>query len=223
MERRESLKKKFNNDRASLSDEELLELLLYYSGLKDGAEEKAAQLIKAFGSLNGVITAPEPALKRHGISDNAAILLALAIDLERQINADACKEIRKLDGVQKAIDYCRNVLCTDPLENMIIITLDENSKIIQLHRLTVLGTVSSVTVSPQEIMKRVIFDNAHSIIVAHNHPHGYAEASTDDVEFTLKTMELLRNVGVSLKDHIIIGEGCAMSMRCNEKLKDYFD
>ena len=221
--RKEILKEKFNKDPAALSDEEILELLLIYSGQKEGAGETAKKLISVFGSVKGLMSAPKAALKGIGIADNSAILLSLCGDIEKQIHLDACKRIKQIRTTEDAIELCRNALCTEALENMILVTLDENDKVIAVHPLNVLGTVSSVTVNAPELVKHAIFDNAHTVIIAHNHPHGNPNASTDDVEFTLKATKLLREIGITLKDHIIVGESRCVSMRNDEKLSGYFE
>ena len=131
-EREEKLKEKFNNDASSLSDVELLELLLCRSEKTDCAEGTAKKLISVFGSLNGVLTAPREALSGLGVSENTAILLSLCRNIEKQVHVDASKNIKYLHGTEDAIRLCKLILCTEPLENMLFITLDENNKIINI-------------------------------------------------------------------------------------------
>ena len=46
-------------------------------------------------------------------------------------------------------------------------------------------------------------DRTAAVIAAHNHPHGFAVPSMQDVEMTDKLAASLNAVGVSLCDHII--------------------
>lgn len=223
MERRNALKEKFNNAPSSLTDSELTELLLLYSENKDEAKDIAGRLMTAFGSARGAAAASRPALKGAGACDNTAILLSLCTDIERQINADSSKSIKQLNNTDDAIRLCKGLLCTEQVEKMLLVTLDKSGKIIDRHTLNVLGTVSTITVNPQELVKFAIFDNAYSAIIAHNHPHGVASASKDDVKFTLNATALFREIGVLLLDHIIVGEGSAVSMKSKAEYRGYFE
>ena len=54
---------------------------------------------------------------------------------------------------------------------------------------------------------------ASSIILIHNHPSGYPEPSREDLVLTRRVKEAGELLGISLLDHIIIGDRCFVSMR----------
>ena len=72
-------------------------------------------------------------------------------------------------------------------------------------------------------MECIFKDNAANIIIAHNHPQGKVEPSTEDVDFTIEIINLCRKVKVNVNDHIIVGENDALSMASNIKYAMYFD
>jgi DNA repair protein RadC len=71
------------------------------------------------------------------------------------------------------------------------------------------GILNSCPIHPREIYRGAIVANAASIIVAHNHPSGTLEPSREDIEITRQTAEAGRIIGITLHDHVIVGnEGC---------------
>ena len=55
-------------------------------------------------------------------------------------------------------------------------------------------------------MQRALLCNASRIMVAHNHPSGDSSPSREDKKSTMKIKEACDLMGISLLDHIIIGE-----------------
>ncbi|WP_084279298.1 JAB domain-containing protein [Anoxybacteroides tepidamans] len=55
--------------------------------------------------------------------------------------------------------------------------------------------------------------SAASIICAHNHPSGSSIESPEDIHVTKRLVEVGQTLGVPVRDHIIIGQGCFVSMR----------
>lgn len=68
------------------------------------------------------------------------------------------------------------------------------------------GTLNSSLVHPREVMKTAILSNSNSIMVAHNHPSGKIEPSTEDKNITDRLMKACDILGIKLLDHIIIGD-----------------
>ena len=67
------------------------------------------------------------------------------------------------------------------------------------------GTLNSSLVHPREVMKTAILSNSNSIMIAHNHPSGSLEPSTEDKNITDRLMKSCELLGIKLLDHIIIG------------------
>ena len=74
------------------------------------------------------------------------------------------------------------------------------------------GTIDSASVYPREIVRACIDANAAAIFCAHNHPSGVAEPSRADVEITKRIAKALALIDVRVLDHIITGEGYAVSL-----------
>ena len=74
------------------------------------------------------------------------------------------------------------------------------------------GTIDVANVHPRELIKRCLEVNAAAIILAHNHPSGVPEPSVADITLTERLQPLLRELGVRLLDHVVVGRGQVVSM-----------
>jgi DNA repair protein RadC len=86
-----------------------------------------------------------------------------------------------------------------------MITLDVKNKITGIFEVSV-GTLSSSLVAPREVYKRALLQNAAAVIFGHNHPSGEVNASSDDIEITKKLEKGGELLGISVFDHIIVGD-----------------
>lgn len=68
------------------------------------------------------------------------------------------------------------------------------------------GTISSTVVSPRDVFQRALLVNAHSIIIAHNHPSGDPKPSINDMEITKTLREVGSSLGVKVVDSLIVGD-----------------
>jgi DNA repair protein RadC len=83
------------------------------------------------------------------------------------------------------------------------IYLDSRNRIISEREIYV-GTLTSSTVSPRDVFRFALNDNAASVIVFHNHPSGDPSPSPEDLGFTTKLVNVGRDLGVAVLDHIIV-------------------
>ena len=76
------------------------------------------------------------------------------------------------------------------------------------------GTVNMSIVSPREIFVNAVKYKAVSIALLHNHPSGDPTPSRQDIEATYRVKEAGELIGISLIDHIIIGDNRYVSLKC---------
>ena len=74
------------------------------------------------------------------------------------------------------------------------------------------GTINGASVYPREVVRRSLELNAAALIVAHNHPSGSAEPSSADLALTRRLRDALRLVDIRLLDHVVVGQGQAVSL-----------
>jgi DNA repair protein RadC len=88
-------------------------------------------------------------------------------------------------------------------ERFIVASLNGSHEVINV-RVVSLGTVNRCVVHPREVFADAITDRAVAIVVAHNHPSGSLDPSTEDKEITKRLFDAAKIIGISLLDHLII-------------------
>ena len=73
------------------------------------------------------------------------------------------------------------------------------------------GTIDATTVHTRELVRCAIAHNAATVALAHNHPSGVATPSHADVLLTRTIITALKTIEVGVLDHIVIGDGEAVS------------
>jgi len=75
------------------------------------------------------------------------------------------------------------------------------------------GTLTASLVHPREVFGPALSQGAAALIVAHNHPSGDPKPSPEDIAVTKRLIEAGNLLGVSVLDHIVIGDQRYHSIR----------
>lgn len=123
----------------------------------------------------------------------------------------------KISSSQDAKDFVRDSLgeyFADKLdqEEFLVILLDTKRQVRRVVRIT-RGTLDSTLIHPREIFRPAVAEAASAIILVHNHPSGDPEPSQADISSTARLAEAGKILGVDVLDHIISGEGVAISLK----------
>ena len=97
-------------------------------------------------------------------------------------------------------------------EELHLLTLNTRNYV-QQKRMIYRGTIDSISIRIAEILRPAIVENTPSIIIAHNHPSGDLSPSPDDLRTTEETAQAAGLMGISLLDHIIVGDGRLYSIK----------
>lgn len=81
------------------------------------------------------------------------------------------------------------------------------------------GSLSFAYVSPMELFRKALLKNAVMMVILHNHPSGDPSPSEEDVAFTERIAQGARLLGLTLADHIVIGDNRYYSFRENHRLE----
>ena len=95
-------------------------------------------------------------------------------------------------------------------EQFVICGLDAKHRIIGLNIVSV-GSLTVSIVHPREVFKPLILMNACAALCAHNHPSGDPDPSPEDRTLTARLRQAGELLGITLLDHIILGEDRAYS------------
>ena len=209
---RERVRKKFlENGFNGLEDYEILELLLFYVIPRKDTKAIAKELITKFKTLANVLKADNKELKTiNGLGNVAITFLKMMGALPEKIYEDKLKnekiikdDTNKITNKEILLNFLRNKIGYENVEKFYVIYLSSSNEVLAFEESSS-GTLDRSSIYPREIYKRVIMENAKSIIIAHNHPSGNISPSKCDIDITNEIAKGLKNFGALLLEHIII-------------------
>lgn len=195
----------------ALSDAELLAIFLR-TGIK-GMNVVALSdfLISDFGSLRKLFSCSKDEFCRHkGLGEAKYAQLQAVLEMTKRYLAETISKGDILTAPSNTRMYLSSRLRHRDREAFLILYLDSQHHVI-MDEILFEGTINAASVYPREVVKRALYHNAASIIVAHNHPSGVAEPSTSDKRITDRIVDALALVDIRLLDHFIVGDGDVMS------------
>lgn len=109
-------------------------------------------------------------------------------------------------------EFLKDTLGISDKERAVSILLDNKNKVIGVDEVSI-GTINSTIFHPREIFKAVLLSNAVNFIICHNHPSGNPEPSPEDIQVSERIKKAAEVMGISLLDHIIIGNVSFVSLK----------
>lgn len=185
-------------------DHQVLELLLFYAIPMKDTNVLAHQMIKEFGSLALLFEAhPQEIARRCGVTENIAILVSLIPSLSRRYINTKWGDKPALDSSQRAGEYAVSLFTGRTYEVFYLICLDTQNRVIRavlVHE----GTINEAPVYPRIIVETALRHQAHSVILAHNHPGGSLNPSRADIDVTQRIKTALNPIDIKVIDHILV-------------------
>jgi DNA repair protein RadC len=195
----------------TLSDAELLAIILG-SGLKGGsAVELARSLLTQFGSLRDLLCCDaQLCLKQHGIGVARYSMLQAALELARRHYRETLQLGSALGTPEITRAFLLAQLRDRPFEVFCCLHLDSRNRLIAFEEMF-RGTLNGASVHPREVVREALRRNSAALILAHNHPSGVTEPSQADELITRRLCEALALVDIRILDHFIVGDGRCFS------------
>ena len=97
-------------------------------------------------------------------------------------------------------------------EQLRVLLVDSKNRLVGQH-LVYQGNVGASIVRPAEVFREAVLEAAPRVILAHNHPSGDAEPSSEDITITGFLLEAGRLLGIDVLDHLIVGRDSVVSLR----------
>ena len=190
----------------------VLELLLFYGIPRKDTNPTAHKLINRFGSLSAVFDArPEELMKVDGITENTAVLISMIPQLARKYLEDKSDAVNAISGFDDIGTYLMPKFVGRTVETIMLAALDNKNKIISCSIIAE-GENDHASLSKRKVMEEAIRVGATRVVLAHNHPRGFAMPSKEDIHLTEEVYALLRTVEIELVDHIIFAEDDFVSL-----------
>jgi DNA repair protein RadC len=195
----------------SLTDTELLAILLR-TGLRGGsAVDRARELLGTFGDLRCLLdAAPQQACAARGLGEASYVQLQAALELSRRYLLARLHRGQVLGSPAEVRQFLQLKLRGLEHEVFACLYLDNQHAVIGYEELF-RGTIDGASVYPREVVKRCLALNAAAVIFAHNHPSGVAEPSQSDQRLTQRLKSALSTVDIRVLDHFVVGDMQAVS------------
>ncbi|HEX4927817.1 MAG TPA: DNA repair protein RadC [Burkholderiales bacterium] len=195
---------------ASLSDAELLAVLLRTGIRGKSAVDLGRELIGEFGSVGALLAAGSALRRVRGLGVAKSAQFIAALELARRSIDEQLKQRTALTSPTAVRDYLRLTLAARPHEVFVCIWVDAQHKVIAVEE-PFRGTLTQTSVYPREIVKAALAANAAAVIFAHNHPSGVAQPSQADELLTRSLKEALALVDVRVLDHFVVAGSQTLS------------
>lgn len=199
----------------NLKNHELLAILLR-TGLKNkNVLELAQEILKKYPIETLSEITLEDFKQIKGVENSKACTILASIELAKRslskklksnkifINspADVLAQLRDFPKYQK--------------EHFAVLYLNARSELIHSEILSI-GILNASLINAREVFEPAIRYHSAYIILAHNHPSGSLEASSEDILNTKKIQKAGQLLGIEVLDHIIISKEGYMSMSENQ-------
>ena len=198
---------------ASLSDAELLAMLVESSGDARDPQQIAEGLLRECGSLQGVARSELGRLRMvEGIGMRRAERLVVAAEIGRRVAMTSNAEVVSISTDADVVRLMRGQLESISHEECWVLYLTSSNRLIERQRVSQ-GGVQATVVDHRLIVKRALELLSTQIIMVHNHPSGAASPSEADKVLTRKVAEAAALFDIKLLDHIIIAREGNFSFR----------
>jgi DNA repair protein RadC len=192
---------------ATLTDAELVAILLRTGVKGRSAIDLGRELIERFGSLNDLAratVAQMAALKGMGLAK--AVQLAAAFGLGSRLARERLDRV-PMSRPELFYELLGSEMQQLMKESLRTVLLDTRLRLIRVEEIH-LGSLNESLAHPREIFRPAIHHGAHAFVLVHNHPSGDPAPSEADRRLTVRIREAASLLQVEFLDHIIIGSPC---------------
>jgi DNA repair protein RadC len=207
--------KMISNGKNSLSDAELIAILMGSGNSKESAVDLAQRILS--DNQNNLIELSRKSISDltiyTGVGEAKAISILAALELGQRRRQAEVVERKQVKSSSDVFEYMSVYLSDLTHESFWVILLNRANNIITQKSVSEGGTTSTV-VDIKMIAKYAIDNHATGVILAHNHPSGNTQPSEQDNKLTDKIKNALNIFDITLLDHIIV---------CSTKYYSYAD
>lgn len=198
--------------KTSLSDSELLAIILGSGNNEDSAVELARKILASVENnwQNLSKLSIKDLMKFKGIGEAKAISVAATLEIGRRKASQEMPEKTSISSAKDSYNIFSQHLSDLRTEEFWAIFLNQKNQIVYKTQISK-GGISGTLVDVRVLFRIALEHFATSIIVAHNHPSGSLKPSLEDVQITKSIKNAGEILNVTLLDHLIIGDNSFLS------------
>lgn len=191
----------------SLSDAELLAIILRIGIRSISVKEVALNVLKETKTIDGLKDMSLNKLSEiKGVGEVKAMTLLSSLELGRRVYLNQINKSKvKIKTTSTVFDIFKNHFIDIKQEEFVVLYLDIKKNLIE-YKTLFRGTLNSSIIHPREIFKEAFKLSASAIICVHNHPSGDVTPSKEDIVVTRNILDVSKIMGITMLDHIIIGD-----------------
>ncbi len=172
---------------------------------------------------------PEPAyfiessrqgMRKTGLSQLDAFYYAMIPHLTRTVLSQQWGDSPRLNVLSRMAAYLRTLYIGIHVECFYLVLLNRTGRLIHpvlLQR----GAVDSAPFYLGQVLSTALSEGACYIVLSHNHPGGTRNPSHEDLRCTLRALEAVAPLRITLLDHIIVVPDGAVSIRETGLISDF--
>lgn len=193
----------------SLSDTELIALVLHCGIAGRDLRDLAGRLLAEAGSLRGFLSwQPVDFQRLRGIGWGKARQMAAMVEIAKRIAKSEASEAPLLNRPELVAQFMAPYVAGLEIEKFWVACLNRKNRLKKLVEITS-GTATSSLAHPREVFRAAIQHGATAVVAIHNHPSGDPGASAADLQVTRCLRDASRAVDIELLDHVIVGRANA--------------
>ena len=147
-----------------------------------------------------------------GIGEVKAVKIKCVAELAMRMSRERAASTLRFNMPDTVADYYMENMRHQEKEIVLLLLLDNKLNLIEEYMISI-GTVNASLVSAREIFIQALKYRACHLMLLHNHPSGDPKPSNQDILITQKIKKAGELMDIPLIDHIIVGDGCYISLK----------
>jgi len=201
---------------SALSDAELLAVILRTGTKEQRVIDLAVNILNYSTVCPGLLGLNYLTMKDlmsiKGIGRVKAIEILCITELTKRMAKEIRRESIRLLTPESVAGFYMQDMRHLTNEQVMLVMLDSKNRIIK-DMIISEGTVNASIMPTREVYVQALKYEAVNIILIHNHPSGDPSPSAEDIRVTKRLVEAGNLIGITLMDHIIIGDNRYVSLK----------
>ena len=198
---------------ASLSNAELLAIILRTGAASESVLNLSAKLLARFGGLSGLAKAGFGELcMERGLAEAKAAQLKAALELGRRLLSTQPEERLVIKSPQDVANLLQAEMSFLEQEELRLVLLNTKNQVLAISQVYK-GSVNTSLIRVSELFREAVRENCPALVVVHNHPSGDPTPSPEDIKITEQIVKAGKLLDIEVLDHLIIGHQRYVSLK----------